>query len=68
MWIKTTLEKYNEYGIQITTQRQLSDGKYIMHMELTENPDFFLATRFDEDVEFLSNEQMDELLALEISE
>lgn len=62
MWVKTTLEKFAEYGINITTQRQLLDGEYIMHMELTEYPEFFLSSRFDINVIILTTEQMNELL------
>lgn len=65
MWIKATTTKFNEYGINITTQRQLNDGEYIMHMELTDYPEFFLATRFDVDIKIFSNEEMNELLRLE---
>ena len=64
-WIKCTKEKFEEYGIIVDTQRMLSDGEYIMHMGLTEFPEFLLASRFDVDVKMLSEEQMDVLLALE---
>ena len=66
MWVKAILEKFAEYGIVIDTQRQLNDGEYIMHMELTDSPEFFLATRFDADIKFYTNEQMNALLALEV--
>lgn len=65
MWVKATQAKFEQYGISITTQRQLNDGKFIMHMELTEYPDFFLASRFDEEVKIYSQAEMEELLALE---
>ena len=65
MWTKASKEKFEQYGITIDTQRQLEDGEYIMHMELTEYPEFVLASRPDVDVKWLTNEQMDELLALE---
>ena len=67
MWVKTTQAKFEQYGIQITTQRQLADGEYIMHMELTEYPDFIMASRFDADVKFMDNAQMDEILILEVN-
>ncbi len=66
MWVKTTIEKFLEYGIVITTQRQLNDGEYVMHMELTEYPDFFMESRFDELVHFYKATQMQELLANEV--
>jgi len=65
MWVKTTLEKFLQYGITITTQRQLADGEYIMHMELTEYPEFLLDVRMDLAVRLMSKEQMNELLLLE---
>lgn len=64
-WVKCTQAKFEQYGITITTQRQLQDGEYIMHFELTDNPEFFLAIRFDVDVKVITNEEMQELLALE---
>lgn len=65
MWVKTTLEKFGEYGIAITTERQLQDGEYIKHFELMPLPVFFINARFDIAVKFLMNGEMDELLALE---
>ena len=60
------MEKFIEYGIDIITQRMLSDGEYIMHFELTPLPIFFIDARFDAEVKFLTSQQMDELLQLEI--
>lgn len=68
MWVKTSKEKFEQYGITIDTQRQLTDGEYIMHMELTEYPEFVLMSRMDADVRWLTNEQMEELLAQEESQ
>ena len=68
MWVKATLEKFEEYGIQISTQRQLQDGSYILHMELTDYPEFFLATRFDEAVIIMDNDSMKALLSQENAE
>lgn len=34
-FIKTTKEVFEEYGVPITGQRQLSDGEYIDHFELS---------------------------------
>jgi hypothetical protein len=65
LWAKTTQEKFNEYGIPITNQRQLSNGEYLLHMELADFPEFLLAARFDTDVSFLDQEQVDEILSLE---
>ena len=65
MWVKTTLEKFVEYNITITTQRQLNDSEYIMHMELTEYPEFFLASRFDVEVKIYTEAEMMDILALE---
>ena len=68
LWVKTTSAKFAEYGITITTQRKLSDGEYIMHMELLQNPEFMLSTRDDTAVHWYSNEEMDAILALEPKE
>ena len=65
MWVKASIDKFLEHGIVIDTQRQLNDGEYIMHMELTEYPDFFMESRFDEEVKFLKTKQLETLLALE---
>jgi hypothetical protein len=65
VWVKTTQSKFEQYGITITTQRQLQDNDYIMHMELQDNPEFFMACRFDADVKILTNDEMEALLALE---
>ena len=65
MWVKTTLEKFVEYNITITTQRQLNDSEYIMHMELQDNPEFFLASRFDVEVKIYTEAEMMDILALE---
>ena len=72
-WIVATQEKFEEYGQIINTERQLSTGEYIKHFELTgttpfEVFSFFLAIRFDADVRVLTQEQIDELLALETTE
>ena len=34
-FIMTTKEVFSEYGHVITTERQLSDGQYIQHFEVT---------------------------------
>lgn len=65
-WIVTTLEKFAQYGITITTQRMLNNGEYILHFSIAEFPTFLLDCRFDESVKILTTEQMDELLALEV--
>ena len=65
MWTKTTQAKFEEYGIMITTQRQLLDGEYIMHMERTDFPEFIINSRNDLDVKWYTNEEMQEILALE---
>ena len=62
MWVVATQEKFEEYGIKITTQRQLSDGEYIMHMELTEYPEFILNSRLDDEVKWLTDEEILELI------
>lgn len=35
-WLKATKEVFAEYGITITTERQLSDKEYIRHFELSD--------------------------------
>ena len=65
MWVVATQEKFEEYGIQITTQRVLSNGYVIMHMELTEYPEFILNSRLDDEVKWLTDEEILELIANE---
>lgn len=35
-FLKATKEKFLEIGVEITTERQLPDGEYIRHFELTD--------------------------------
>jgi len=65
MWVKASLEKFAEYGINITTERQLNDGEYIKHLELTDNPEFFLSVRFDANVKLLTNDELEEIIKSE---
>lgn len=66
-WIKCTKEKFEEYGIVIDTQRMLSDGEYINHVELSKQPDFFIDARLDLSVKMFNEEQMEALTANEDS-
>jgi len=45
-----------EYGVSITTERQLKDGRYICHFE-NQNPLFVIA-RFDTRIEFMTYEAL----------
>ena len=70
LWVKATKEKFEENGQEITTERQLQDGEYIKHFELSvpDSEAFLLAIRFKTSIEILSEEQLETLLALEPQE
>lgn len=34
-WIMATQDVFNEYGVTITKERQMSNGEYIKHFELS---------------------------------
>lgn len=73
IWVKATKEKFEEYGQSITTERQLSDGDYIKHFELTGNTtqeaeQFIIDIRLKTSFEILTEEGLAELLALEPQE
>lgn len=49
-------EVFEEYGVTITTERQLKDGRYLAHFE-NQNPLFVIA-RFDNRVEMMTIEAL----------
>ena len=60
MWVKSTKNKLEEYSVAVAdTQRRLADDEVIMHMEPLHNPEFLLATRFDETVKWTTDAEMD---------
>jgi hypothetical protein len=61
MWVKTKKDKFENYNVQVTSQRDFSDDETIMHMELQDNPEFFIAIREDLDVKLFLDEEMEEL-------
>lgn len=63
MWIKAKKTKLNEYNINVITQRKMADDEHIMHMELTDNPEFYLAVRFDPEVKLYLEEEMNTLIS-----
>jgi hypothetical protein len=73
IWIKATKEKFEEYDQTITTERQLSDGEYIKHYELTgetnaEAEKFIIKIRMKTSFEIMTHEELEVLLANEPSE
>jgi hypothetical protein len=68
MWVKTTKQKLNDYNVQVTTQRELADDETIMHMELQDNPEFFIAIRQDLDVKLFLDEELEELNKIDSTE
>jgi hypothetical protein len=70
IFVKANKLKFEEYGQTITTERQLSDGDYIKHFELTGNTtpeaeQFIIDIRTKTSFDILTQEQMEELLRLE---
>ena len=68
MWFKATKEKFEEFGHTITTERQLSDGEYIVEKSdnLIHEADVFMKeVRLKTSVEWLTSEEMEALVALE---
>jgi hypothetical protein len=71
MWFKATKEKFEEFGHTITTERQLSDGEYIVEKSdnlIHEADAFMKAVRLKTSVEWLTSEEMDERIKLEPTE
>ena len=65
MWVKTKNNKFDEYGIKIDKQRKLADDESLMHMELQDNPQFFIDIREDLEVKLFTNDEMDKLAKVE---
>lgn len=70
IWVKATKEKFEEYGQSITTERQLSDGEYIKHFELTGNTtseaeNFIVAIRAKTSFEILTEDGLRVILDAE---
>ncbi len=61
MWVKTTKQKLNDYNVQVTSQRDFADDETIMHMDLQDNPEFFIAIREDLTVKLFLDEEMEKL-------
>jgi hypothetical protein len=63
MFIKATQEKFEQYGKSILSERQLGDGDYIKHFELTGNSTaeqdaFFITIREDLDIKIYTDDEM----------
>ena len=65
-FVKTTKETFEEYGVDITTERLLDDGEYIKHFELSS--EIWLKMKDDVRVEFLTQSEVDVYTQLQNSE
>lgn len=59
-WIMATQEVFNEYGIEITTERQMSNGQYIKHFELSST--MMVTSHLDNRVTMFTEEAMMEYI------
>lgn len=59
-WIKASKEVFAEYGVEITTERQLKDGEHIRHFELT-HP-MTVTSHMDSRVTLYTNEALEAYL------
>jgi len=65
VWVKAKKTKLKDYEINVTTQREFADDETIMHMELQDNPEFFIAIREDLAVKLFLEEEMAELAQID---
>lgn len=62
-YIKTTIEVMQEYNVETSTVRVLSDGEAIKHFELCDP--MWIQTKSDDRVSYLTSEDLDIILSNE---
>ena len=61
MWVKTTNEKYSQYNVTLDKNHKLADDETLMHMELQDNPEFFIAIREDLSVKLFTEDELKQI-------